>query len=797
MDQIIELDTHKREYQYGKSRIAPLRRGEKNNVLLTVKICTNGVPYDLSGKTASLIATKAADKLVGPYAMECAEAGIARIMLPAALYSAVGVFTGYVEIREGDTLVDTTDSFGGKVIECADLDSEQAAEFIPLLGELQNAVAEEAKRVEAEKARVQAETERATGFAEAKQASQAATEAANDAAADANLAAGTANDAAKSANTAAGKATNAAAKAESYVRAFVNAAGTAIGDAIAAAREDVDAAVKRSDAATAKAEDATETANAANTAATQAVSDARKAIAEVKATEAKLYPAAENILVGSESGALAHADDAFSAKALGLSVYGKSEQVTTTGANKFNPAEIQDGSANGLTWKKNEDGSITVKGTSTALVNINLVANPSEFILSTGKWTGSVKGASKAKLIVQTLDGVQICNTNTSTTRENKTEQGLKYFLLQVQAQTTLNETIFVYLEKSDKALYEEYTDGKPSPSPKYPREITNVANADIAIAGKNLVEKAVVDSYTARFATVLKLKMKLFPSTQYCLSFEDAKDNQYYLNETVFDYQQIVATGSRQFLLLRTKDVLDKSNRLQFDPINGCWIVLKNDKEQSNVPQFKNVQVELGGENTPYEAPSKPITLPINLAGNELCRLPNGVRDEVRIDSAGNVELVKRVMKRVMDGSADEDWRRNGETDTHVRFYIVFDDKAFGTPRTEHVVSDRFSSKNTELAKRETLRLVEIGMPKSIVPTLDISLLRAWLAKNPTTFIYKLATPIITSLGKVDMPTLPAPVCNAWVESDVPTECGFRYVRDVNIVIANLEAAIASITEG
>lgn len=27
MDQIIELDTHKREYQYGKSRIAPPRRG--------------------------------------------------------------------------------------------------------------------------------------------------------------------------------------------------------------------------------------------------------------------------------------------------------------------------------------------------------------------------------------------------------------------------------------------------------------------------------------------------------------------------------------------------------------------------------------------------------------------------------------------------------------------------------------------------------------------------------------------------------------------------------------------------
>lgn len=326
MNQTIKLDTRKREGKYGEARIAPLRRGERNNALLTVKICANGVPYDLTGKTASLVATTAAGKLVGPCAMEVAEAGIARIMLPAALYSAVGAFTGYVEIREGETLVDTTDSFGGKVIECADLDSEQAAEFTPLLGELQNAVAEEAKRVEAEKARARAEAERETGFAEAKQAAQTATQAANDAATEAKKAAGSASAAAESATTAAGKATDAAAKAESDVRAFVNAAGTAIGDAIAAAREDVDAAVKRSDAATAKAEAAVKTADAANAAANQAVTDAQAAIAEVKATEAKLYPVAENILVGSETGAVAHVEDAFDGAAL--------REITVEGACK-------------------------------------------------------------------------------------------------------------------------------------------------------------------------------------------------------------------------------------------------------------------------------------------------------------------------------------------------------------------------------------------------------------------------------------------------------------------------------
>ena len=142
MNQTIKLDTRKREGKYGEARIAPLRRGERNNALLTVKVCANGQPYDLSGKTASLVATTAAGKLVGPCPMQVAEAGIARIMLPAALYSAVGAFSGYVEIREGETLVDTTDSFGGKVIECADLDAEQAAEFTPVLRDMEEAVAD-------------------------------------------------------------------------------------------------------------------------------------------------------------------------------------------------------------------------------------------------------------------------------------------------------------------------------------------------------------------------------------------------------------------------------------------------------------------------------------------------------------------------------------------------------------------------------------------------------------------------------------------------------------------------------
>lgn len=120
MDQTIRLDAKKRESSFCEEKIYPLRRGERNNLLLTVKICEDRKPYDLTGKTASLVATTAAGASVGPYRLEIADeaACVARILLPSSLYSAIGTFTGYVEIREGESMVDTTDSFGGCVIDC-------------------------------------------------------------------------------------------------------------------------------------------------------------------------------------------------------------------------------------------------------------------------------------------------------------------------------------------------------------------------------------------------------------------------------------------------------------------------------------------------------------------------------------------------------------------------------------------------------------------------------------------------------------------------------------------------------
>lgn len=663
MNQTIKLDTRKREGKYGEARIAPLRRGERNNALLTVKVCANGQPYDLTGKTASLVATTAAGKLVGPCPMQVAEAGIARIMLPAALYSAVGAFNGYVEIREGETLVDTTDSFGGKVIECADLDAEQAAEFTPILGELQNAVAEEAKRVEAEKARVQAETERETGFAEAKQAAQTATTAANDAAEGANLAAGSASAAAESASTAGIKATNAAAKAESDVRAFVNAAGTAVGDAIAAAREDVEAAVKRSDAATAKAEAAVETADSANTAATKAVTDAQAAIAEVKATEAKLYPAAENVLVGSETDAVAHVEDAFDGAAL--------RKITVEGACK-------------------QDGTPSPDNP----VPIQVVENP----IFTAAGKNLLSPSKMAKTWVNYVD--------------------------------------------ADGELQVKYGDGRAwAAIPEY-----GVLPAGVYyICGDAIEVRRASDNATLA-----------------------------YTNGNVYMFKLDTATSIKIKVGFGSPDS-------QYPYISHAMLLASSGKDVSYAPHTSQTLAFTLPQEHPY-----------------LAKLPDGTADTIEVDESGNVELVARVL-RINVPNGGFTWNIQEQPGGYSLGYSGNIPGFAGLRKNliaTALVCDRLRGKanwenNPCFGVSGTLWVVP-RTNKSDITSEDVA-----AVANGMVFYAPLETPVTYSLGKIDMPKAQDSIVNVWTDAEVTPNTGIGYVRDVNIVVANLESAIASITQG
>lgn len=366
---------------------------------LTVAVRRDRRPYDLAGMTAHLVWKAEDDKLVGPVPMEVTDqaAGTVRCTLPDACYSAVGMAHAYIELRRGAEMVDTTDEMSIEVLDCIDADAEQAEEYKPLIAEVREAtdaavkaaeraesgederVANEGERSAAESARKQAETERSNGWADLKADAEKTVE---DAVKRADSAADRSTQAAASADAAGDAATAAAAKAKADTKEAVDSASASVSKAVADAKADVDAAVGRADAATTKAEEAVETANTANEAATKAVTDAQAAIAEVKATEAKLYPAAENILVGSETGTVAHVEDVFAGASMRkITVEGACKQDGTPSPDNPVPIEVVEHPVVKVTGRNLLDNKyptyVAAYNNGFAIVNKYSYANPS------------------------------------------------------------------------------------------------------------------------------------------------------------------------------------------------------------------------------------------------------------------------------------------------------------------------------------------------------------------------------------------------------------------------------------
>lgn len=138
MDQDISLDVKKRESSFGETRLSPMRRGERGNCVLTVRITADGEPYDLTGKTVRFTGMTGLKKLVGTseIVMVNPVGGIVRHSMPNEMILDVGVATGYYEIYQGDAFIDTTAAFEVRVMPCNELAAESAEDYKPFVNEL-------------------------------------------------------------------------------------------------------------------------------------------------------------------------------------------------------------------------------------------------------------------------------------------------------------------------------------------------------------------------------------------------------------------------------------------------------------------------------------------------------------------------------------------------------------------------------------------------------------------------------------------------------------------------------------
>lgn len=668
MNQTIKLDTRKREGKYGEARIAPLRRGERNNALLTVKVCANGQPYDLAGKTASLVATTAAGKLVGPCPMQVAEAGIARIMLPAALYSAVGSFTGYVEIREGETLVDTTDSFVGNVLDCIDADGEQAEEYTPLLGELQDAIA----AARASEVRGATAVTLETG--------SPATAIFRDNIIEIGVPKG--ERGAKGDRGEKGDVGDTGPQGQQGPQGPQGIQGIQGPQGV------------KGDPFTYN--DFTESQIAKlQRPATEAATLAKQAIAEVKATEAKLYPAAENILVRSETGTVAHVEDAFAGASL--------RKITVEGACR------QDG-----------------------------IPSPD---------------APKPIAVVE--------NPTVKVVGRNVLDFAFPAF------QTAYSNGIAVVPSYAlvEKRISLPYT--TPSSS-----------------SGFGFVQRLMPGSYAVKTLNAPKkatLNVAGYASREY-----------------VVDREKKIWNIAEQYL--------DAVPTFKIEGDRPQWVVFCFASEWGDgtnkitYPADFKAAVEYGGTATEYASyTSQSLTFALPAEHPYLAKLPDGTADTIEVDEAGNVELVARVSKATIvasnivntwgKGYAVYSWPKDGRYSP--------DASSDGTA----VVCDKLKAETGSNIYKGLGIGISVGSTtahnKSCVTVIAVGDGADPSSIDGAFFYYPLMTPVRYKLAPIEMPKAQDSIVNAWTDAEVTPNTGIGYVRDVNIVVANLEAAIASITEG
>lgn len=177
----------------------------------------------------------------------------------------------------------------------------------------------------------------------------------------------------------------------------------------------------------------------------------------------------------------------------------------------------------------------------------------------------------------------------------------------------------------------------------------------------------------------------------------------------------------------------------------------------------------------TDYEQ-YKSNSLTINLQGNELCSLPNGVKDEVNITN-GEALLIKRVGKVVLNGS--ESWRKV-QIGTTGKYYFTFTPSCGQqTTNGKLLYCDYFVPSNTWSEQVVGMWLdtnMIVKTQGSLDNTEDLTSFKTWLSTHNVEVLYELAEPETINLGTVEMPHTYEGVSN--ITNSADTEMVVKYYK-------------------
>lgn len=507
---------------------------------------------------------------------------------------------------------------------------------------------------------------------------------------------------------------------------------------------------------------------------------------------------------------------------MGIEIEGATEQIVTTGKNLLNGCDAYFNEAD-TTYESYLWGY--------TLSRNSLVLDKS---IEPGTYTFSVYSTQGYNIYFAKKPYVsgQFVNFSCNKVVEGDTRFGLKRYCGTFTLTDTY-ELMGIYSENyracfggmiekgSTATAYEPYTGGKPSPSPDFPQDIKVIENPTVKVAGRNLFDDkypAYIAAYNNGVAIINKYSYdkpsvvlpfttgprssngfgfieKLKPDVTYTLKAFNSPDKSVVC---IAGYRNVEDIGNPSNAVWHLKET-SLGGPVSFSVKEGGECVVFtfaaewcDGTNKITYPADFKATIEHGSTATdykPYTSQSQVFTLP---AEHPYLAKVDNKADEIRVDRDGNVELVARV-------GVDKNVRKVGAFQRGKYYSFNTNLSPFASQNEDYggimlcsTLQSRYLTSNGDGIYR-TWNGVYVkdtsGRTKEEI--------QAEVDKNaPLTVVAKIPEKRYP-LGKIEIPKAQDSIVNAWTDAEVTPRTGIEYTRDVNIVVANLESAIASITEG
>ena len=440
-------------------------------------------------------------------------------------------------------------------------------------------------------------------------------------------------------------------------------------------------------------------------------------------------------------------------KKIGLK--GNTYQYSTTGKNKINIAGgDKSGSTtlNGLTFKINNDGSITISGTSN-----NSFSFPIDYTtvmpLTLGtNYFYSIKDSQGNDLPTSLfqVEWLGINNNKKYNYGSVNNIDGIKRVRIYGDSGKTINETYYFQIEEGiSYTNWEEYTGSNPSPSPDYPQDIHVVSgDNEVKVEGKNLCNGINQNVYLNNATNQCGI------ASNNSGLYIQVNGGNYTISTTATQERYRVAcsnnepsTAAQTSYIGKNKD--NTSNSITIDTTGYSYLVV-------NATDLTKIQIEKGNSASEFQ-PYQSQSYAVNLGDIELCKIGD-YQDKIYKEN-GNWYKHSEIGKVVLDGTNIKVSKVNVIGNSKNGFGFDFDnslrttgginlnyycDKLLSKTRTEV-----YTNSNQGICPPATNDYYGTGCFLYIEECGDYTKeqMGTYLSSKPITLYFPLATPTITEI--------------------------------------------------